>query len=204
MGEFVSLSPLVWASDAEALFAISHADELAREIYRYLPSGPFADASAMSGFLKTWSESVGVLAFVTRRKGTDEVLGTLSLMNIRPEHGVAEIGNVWYSPAAQRTKVNTESVYLLLRHCFEDLGYRRMEWKCDRRNRGSAIAAQRLGFTYEGTFRKHMLVKGENRDTAWFAMLDEQWPAKSKDIKSWLYIDDHQPLGDAQSRMLPY
>jgi RimJ/RimL family protein N-acetyltransferase len=116
-------------------------------------------------------------------------------MSIRAEHGVAELGNIWYSPTAQRTKANTESCYLLLRHCFEQLGYRRMEWKCDSRNEPSRAAAQRLGFTFEGIFRQHMIIKDENRDTAWFAMLDHEWPQTATAMRRWLYDDDSIPLG---------
>jgi RimJ/RimL family protein N-acetyltransferase len=112
------------------------------------------------------------------------------LMNIRAEHGVAELGNIWYAPVAQRTKANTETCFLLLRHCFENLHYRRMEWKCDARNERSRCAALRLGFTFEGIFRQHMIIKGENRDTAWFAMLDHAWPPIAAAMQYWLYEDD--------------
>ena len=115
-------------------------------------------------------------------------------MNIRAGHGVAELGFVWYVAAAQRTKANTEACYLLLRHCFEALGYRRMEWKCDVANEASRRAARRLGFTFEGIFRQHMIVKGENRDTAWFSLLDHEWPRIATAIRRWLYEDDSIPL----------
>jgi RimJ/RimL family protein N-acetyltransferase len=115
-------------------------------------------------------------------------------MSIRPEHAVAELGWIWYAPEAQRSKVNTEASYLLLRYCFEELHYRRMEWKCNSLNERSHRAALRLGFTYEGNFRQHMIVKGENRDTDWFSMLDQEWPSIGAALSHWLYKDDSVSL----------
>lgn len=158
------------------LFGISHGSPEVEVLWRYLPAGPFADARAMAAFLETWGATPDVVAFTVRAAGTGAALGSISLMSLRPAHGVGELGNIWFPPAAQRTGANTESNYLLLRHCFEGLGYRRMEWKCNALNEPSRRAALRLGFTYEGTFRQHMIVKGENRDTAWFAMMDHEWP----------------------------
>ena len=113
-------------------------------------------------------------------------MGMISVMRITSAHGVAELGHIWYGLAAQRSPVNTESVFLLLRHLFDDLGYRRVEWKCDAENVRSRAAALRLGFRFEGIFRQHMVVKGLNRDTAWFAMLDTDWPARKANFERWL------------------
>ena len=110
----------------------------------------------------------------------------ISILRITPAHGVAELGHIWYGLAAQRTPVNTESVFLLLRHLFDDLGYRRVEWKCDAGNARSRAAALRLGFQFEGLFRQHMIVKGRSRDTTWFAMLDTDWPARKANFERWL------------------
>ena len=194
-GRFITLKPLDVAADAAELFAISHVDEETRKLWRYMPRGPFADAEDQGSFLREWQATPNVIAFAVRDAGTQHCLGSISLMSIRAEHGVAELGNIWYAPAAQRTKTNTEACYLLLRHCFEDLGYRRMEWKCDSRNEPSHNAALRLGFTFEGIFRQHMIIKGENRDTAWFAMLDHEWPQISAAMRTWLYDDDSISLG---------
>ncbi|MGV3485113.1 MAG: GNAT family N-acetyltransferase [Planctomycetaceae bacterium] len=203
-GRFVVLTPLVVATDTDELFAISHADERASAIFTYLQSGPFETAQAFRAYYQDWCASPAVLAYLVRSAASAEAQGTLSLMNIRPEHGVAEIGHVWYSPAAQRTRVNTESVYLLLRHCFDDLGYRRIEWKCDTRNRRSGEAALRLGFSFEGVFRKHMMVRGNNRDTAWFSMLDDDWPARRDALEAWLSDPDAAPLSRVHDTRLPY
>jgi len=155
-----------------------------------MPRGPFANVEEQAAYLREWQATPNVISFTVRDTGTQHGLGSISLMSIRAEHGVAELGNIWYAPAAQRTKANTEACYLLLRHCFEDLGYRRMEWKCDARNEPSRNAALRLGFTFEGIFRQHMIIKGENRDTAWFAMLDHEWPQIATAFHHWLYEDD--------------
>lgn len=194
-GQFITLTPLDVAADAAELFTISHAEEHARKLWRYMPRGPFASAEEYAAFLREWQSTPDVLVFVVRDAATQRSLGSISLMNIRPAHRVAELGWIWYAPAAQRTKANTESCYLLLRHCFEILGYRRMEWKCDSRNEPSRNAALRLGFTFEGIFRQHMIIKGENRDTAWFAILDHEWPQIAAAIYRWLYEDGSIPLG---------
>lgn len=205
-GRFVTLTPLDVAADVAELYTISHADaEATPTLWRYLPRGPFACAEEHASFLREWQATPNVIAFTVRTSGTHQPLGSISLMSVRAEHGVAELGNIWYSPAAQRTKTNTESCYLLLRHCFEVLGYRRMEWKCDSRNEPSRNAALRLGFTFEGIFRQHMIIKGENRDTAWFAMLDHEWPQIAAAMRKWLYEDDSVSLGRliADARSVP-
>ena len=194
-GRFVTLTPQDVVNDAAELFAISHADDETRNLWRYLPFGPFANAEALAAFLHDWQANPDVIAFTVRDTATRRCVGTISLMSIRAEHGVAELGNIWYTPGAQRTKANTEASYLLLRHCFGPLRYRRMEWKCNALNGPSQRAARRLGFTFEGTFRQHMVVKGANRDTAWFAMLDCEWPRIGAAMASWLYEDDSVPLG---------
>ena len=189
-GQFITLTPLDVSADVAELFAISHVDEATRNLWRYMPRGPFASVEEHDAFLREWQATPNVVAFAVRDAATQRILGSISLMNIRPEHGVAELGNIWYAPAAQRTKANTEACYLLLRYCFENLGYRRMEWKCDSRNEPSRNAALRLGFSFEGIFRQHMIIKGENRDTAWFAMLDHEWPQIAAAMRIWLHQDD--------------
>ena len=198
------IEPMNVAENAAELFAISHADAVARNLFTYLQRGPYESAAAMGEFLAEWCADPAVVAFVVRNAFDLSMLGTLSLMNIRAEHGVAEIGNVWYSPAAQRTKTNTESVYLLLRYCFDELGYRRIEWKCDTRNRPSGKTALRLGFSFEGIFRKHMIIRNHNRDSAWFSMLDDEWPSRRQAIETWLYSDDTRPLSQVHQAQLPY
>src|SRR5205814_1544495 len=112
--------------------------------------------------------------------------GYASYMRIEPAHGVVEVGNILLSPHLQRTRAATEAMYLMARHVFEDLGYRRYEWKCNAENQPSRRAALRLGFSFEGIFRQHMVIKGRNRDTAWFSMLDCDWPARKQAFEKWL------------------
>ena len=113
-------------------------------------------------------------------------MGYQTLMRIEPVHRVIEVGNILYTPAMQRTIGATEAQYLFARHVFDDLGYRRYEWKCNDLNAPSKRAALRYGFAFEGVFRQHMIVKGRNRDTAWFAMLDSDWPACRAAFERWL------------------
>lgn len=194
-GRFITLTPVGVERDVAEMFAISHTDDETRTLWRYMPRGPFADAVEQAAFLREWTTKSDVIAFTVRDANTQRCLGSTSLMSIRAEHGVAELGWIWYAPFAQRTKANTEACYLLLRHCFEILRYRRMEWKCDARNERSRKAALRLGFTFEGIFQQHMIIKGENRDTAWFAMLDHEWPRIGAAMQRWLYEDDLVSLG---------
>jgi RimJ/RimL family protein N-acetyltransferase len=125
----------------------------------------------------------------------DRPVGMASYLRIKPEHGVIEIGWIWYGPPLQRTTAATEVIYLLARHAFDGLGYRRLEWKCDALNAASQRAAERYGFQFEGVFRKHMVVKGRNRDTAWFAITDEDWPAIRRAFEAWLAPENFDERG---------
>jgi len=116
-------------------------------------------------------------------------------MRIEPAHRVIEVGSIMYTPALQRTAGATEAMYLLARHIFEDLGYRRYEWKCDAFNAPSRRAALRFGYQFEGIFRQHMIVKKRNRDTAWFSMLDTEWPARKAEFESWLAPENFDSAG---------
>ena len=118
-----------------------------------------------------------------------------SYLNIAPAHGCIEIGHIWFAPPLQKTRGATEAIFLMMRHAFDDLGYRRLEWKCDALNAASRRAAARFGFTYEGTFRQHMVVKGRNRDTAWFAMLDREWPRVRAAFERWLAPENFAAAG---------
>ena len=197
-GQFIQLAPLHIESDLIELFALSHSNEESLMIWRYLPIGPFVDLEQYGLFLKDWISKPDVIAFTVRDALTKRAVGSISLMMIRPEHGVAELGNIWYTPSAQRTKANTEACYLLLRYCIEELKYRRMEWKCNVLNERSQRSARRLGFSFEGIFRQHMIVKGENRDTAWFSILDHEWPQICEALKGWLY--DGKPISQALTK----
>jgi RimJ/RimL family protein N-acetyltransferase len=124
--------------------------------------------------------------------------GMASFMRIVPEHGVIEIGHIWFAPVMQRTREATEAIYVVARHAFDDLGNRRLEWKCNALNDASRRAALRFGFTYEGVFRQHLVVKGRNRDSAWYSMLDGEWPRARAAFETWLRADNF----DAHGRQL--
>jgi RimJ/RimL family protein N-acetyltransferase len=183
VGERVRLEPLARAH-APALYAASHGPGTDPALWDFLPYGPFADADEYGSWVKTNASADDPL-FFTIIEGPDPV-GVASFLRIEPVHGVIEIGHIWFGAALQRTPAATEAIFLLARHAFDDLGYRRLEWKCDAGNRRSRGAAERFGFRFEGVFRQHMVVKGRNRDTAWYAILDSEWPSARAAFESWL------------------
>ena len=195
-GRHVRLSPLRSDEDAAELFQAGHEPPEAREIWRYLWHGPFAGEAEFRDWLRGVQDGADPLFITVTSKQTMRRVGMISIMRITPAHGVAELGHIWYGLSAQRTPVNTESVFLLLRHLFDDLGYRRVEWKCDAQNARSRAAALRLGFQFEGLFRQHMIVKGRNRDTTWFAMLDADWPARKANFERWLADEGRSSLSE--------
>jgi RimJ/RimL family protein N-acetyltransferase len=187
-GRFVTLVPTVADDHTAGLFASWHDAPDGETVWTYLSFGPFDDESAMHEWV-AWAETTPDFLYRTIvDTASGRLVGMASFMRIEPEMRTIELGGIWYAPSAQRTRANTEATYLMLRECF-DLGYRRVEWKCDALNKRSRQAALRLGFTYEGIFRQHMVVKGRNRDTAWFSMLDREWPAVRANIERWLGED---------------
>jgi RimJ/RimL family protein N-acetyltransferase len=136
--------------------------------------------------LKERASSRDPLFYAVVDRETGSARGMASLMRIDPENGVIETGHIWFAPVLQRTRQATEAIFLLARYSFDDLGYRRFEWKCDSLNQRSRRAAERFGFVFEGVFRQHMVIKGRNRDTAWFSMLDGEWPPVRAGFKAWL------------------
>jgi RimJ/RimL family protein N-acetyltransferase len=193
-GRYVTLAPLDAARDAAGLFSASHGAPEVEALWTYLPYGPFAGEDAMRDWLATAQNGPEPWFFTVTQREFQRLAGSLSIISVAPGDGRAEIGHVWYAPFAQRTRVNTESVFLLLNYLFEELGYRRVEWKCDNRNQASKKAALRLGFQYEGLFRQHRIVKGQNRDTAWFSIIDSEWPRLKDNFQRWLYEDDSVSL----------
>jgi RimJ/RimL family protein N-acetyltransferase len=164
-------------------------------IWTYIAdSGPFADKTTFDDWLarRIAPQDPYAYAIVDR---DERVLGTAALMSVRPAMRVIEVGSILYSPALQRTPLGTEAQYLLARYAFETLGYRRLEWKCDDLNAPSRRAALRYGFTYEGIFRQHMITNGRNRDTAWFSIVDGEWPARKTAFERWLAADNFDSAG---------
>jgi RimJ/RimL family protein N-acetyltransferase len=182
-GETVRLEPVDPDRHAVDLFTAS---EGAPALWDYLAYGPFPNQHVFTEWLKERAASDDPLFFAVVDRDSRVARGMASLMRIVPEHGVIEIGHIWFAPTLQRTRQATEAIYLLARHAFDDLGYRRFEWKCDSLNQPSRRAAERFGFVYEGVFRQHMVVKGRNRDTAWFSILDREWPAVRAGFEAWL------------------
>jgi RimJ/RimL family protein N-acetyltransferase len=190
-GDLVRLEPVDADRHAAELYA---AQDGAPEIWEYLPYGPFADTEAFRRWVVERAATDDPLFYAIVDRSSGRALGMASFLRITPEHGVIEVGHIWYSPALQRTRHATEAMYVMARHVFEDLGYRRYEWKCNALNEPSRRAALRLGFAYEGVFRQHMVVKDRNRDTAWYSMLDTEWPAAREAFEAWLRpenFDEH-------------
>ncbi len=184
-GRLVRLEPFDVAAHARGLFEAYQRDRDG-DLWTYMPYGPFADFDAYEAHCKAVMTGDDPLFFTVLDKAADRPVGVASFMRINPAHGVIETGSICYSPLLQRTPGATETMYLFARRAFDELGYRRYEWKCDNNNAPSKRAALRLGFRYEGLFRKHMVIKGRNRDTAWFAITDDEWPRVKAAHGRWL------------------
>jgi len=197
----VLLVPLDADRHTDALFAAySQAADTARD-WTYLSVGPFADAQSFHAYIKRISAQSDPLHFAVVDLTTEQPLGTLALMNQRPEHGVIEVGFVVFSPALQRSQLATEAQFLLMRYVFDELGYRRYEWKCDSLHQRSRNAALRLGFCYEGTFRQAIVYKQRSRDTAWFAIIDQDWPRVKTALSKWLCPENFDTNGEQLTRL---
>lgn len=196
-GRYVLLEPLDPARHLAGLSALA-LDPAADSTWNYLAYGPFENSAAYEVHLRAQAASTDPLFFVFRNLDADGAAqGIASFLRITEAQGTIEIGHVWFSPALQRTRAATEGLFLLARHAF-DLGYRRLEWKCNSLNAASKRAAERLGYSYEGTFRQMMVVKGRNRDTAWYSIIDGEWPAIKARFEQWLAESNF----DSQGRQL--
>jgi len=200
-GRYATLEPLEGVRHTEALWKAVQRHE---ELWRWMPASPATSAPALMAELERWQEKEKALLLAIVPAETGEAAGWAAYMRIEPAHGVIEVGNVMFSPTLQKTRAATEAMYLMARHVFEDLGYRRYEWKCNVENASSRRAALRLGFTFEGTFRQHMVVKGHNRDTAWFAMLDKEWPARKRAFEAWLEPGNFDDEGQQRHTLTSY
>ena len=190
-GQFVELTPVDPDRDTEQLFEASHADADCLKIWTYMPfSGPFENVEEMRDWLRLCRDHDNFVYLTVRNKVDNRAVGMVGFLSIIPEMWRLELGFIWYTPAIQKTKINTETIYLMLCEAFDNLHYRRVEWKCDNLNEKSKAAAKRLGFKYEGHFKDHMIVNGFNRDTAWFAMLESDWGRLKANFDKWLYSDE--------------
>ena len=184
-GRHVRIGPTVPKRDAADLFP-ELSGPSAERLFRYLPAGPFANEAALQADLAAASASLGTVTLAIRDAVQGRTIGRASYMRIEPEHRSIEIGGVLFSPPLARSAGATEAMYLVARHAFEDLGYRRYEWICDALNAPARTSALRIGFRLEGVFRKHMIVKGRSRDTAVFAIVDDEWPRVKAALQAWL------------------
>lgn len=199
-GTYVRLEPLDVNRHASALFR-SALEEGRDERFRYLFDSPPQDEACFVGWAETAAASGDPMFFAVVPKGTGRAEGRQALMRIDPANGVIEIGNILWGPTIARSRVTTEAFFLFAAYVFDKLGYRRLEWKCDDRNLPSKRAAKRFGFTFEGVFRNHMVVKGENRDTAWFSIVVREWPLLSEALTRWLAVSNFDDAGLQRHRL---
>lgn len=199
-GSLVRLEPLDAGRHGDGLYEASVAPG-ADARFRWLFEYPPVDRASFQPWLEKSAASEDPLFFAVVDAATGKVLGRQTLMRIDPTFGVIEIGNICWGPDMARTAAATEAFYLFARHVFDDLGYRRFEWKCNDRNEPSKRAAERFGFSFEGVFRQHLIVKGENRDTAWFSMLDHEWPALRTAFEAWLEPSNFDGKGVQKRRL---
>lgn len=193
-GRDVRLVPLDPAAHGDALWAAASGPGTER-LWLYLFEAPGADRAAFDAMIEAKARSDDPLFFAIIERRSDRAVGYAAYMRIEPAHRVIEIGSILFTPALRQTRGATEAMYLMARHVFEDLGYRRYEWKCHALNAPSRRAALRLGFTFEGVFRQHMVIKGRNRDTAWFSMLDAEWPERRARFERWLASENFDADG---------
>lgn len=192
-GQHAVLEPLHRRHAAELWQAAQGADES----WTYLGQGPFPTAEAMARYVAEFAAQHDPMVWAVRPVATGVVSGWLALMDIQPKHAAIELGNVWFAPRMQRTRAATEAIFLLLRLAADDLGYRRLVWKCNALNAPSKRAADRLGFTYEGRHRQHMVVKGRQRDTDWYSITETEWPRCRDALLAWLDASNFDAGGTA-------
>lgn len=193
--------PLDADADADALYGASHPPHGDTSIWTYLPDGPYPNVDAMREALVAAQASEDPLFFTLAPLPDAHPSGVASYLRIEPRFGVIEIGHIWFGMAMQRTTAASEAIYLLARNAFDNLGYRRLEWKCNALNAASRRAALRFGFTFEGTFRQHMIVKGRNRDSAWYAITNRDWPAIRTAFECWLDPGNFDSAGGQRQRL---
>ena len=199
-GNHALLEPLHRRHAAELWDAAQGADPS----WTYLPYGPFADRDAMVAFVAEFASNHDPMAWAVRPIATGVVSGWLTLMDIQPRNAAIELGHIWFAPRMQRTRAATEAMFLLLRMAADDLGYRRLVWKCHAMNAPSRRAALRLGFTFEGVLRAATVVKGRQRDTAYYSIVGDEWPACRDALVAWLGPENAEPDGTARASLASF
>ncbi len=200
-GNHIQLEPMDPAVHTDDLYEASHTTDEGLAIWTYLPEGPWPDKEAYRSSLKANAAAQDRIFYALRPLPGGPAAGQASFMDMHPGNGVIEIGYIWFGPSLQRTRAATESMYLMIDHAMTDLRYRRMQWRCNALNAKSRGAARRLGFRYEGTFYNHLIFKGLNRDTAWFSILDDEWPDVKARLETWLADENFDANGQAKQSL---
>jgi RimJ/RimL family protein N-acetyltransferase len=199
-GRYVRLEPFNAEKHGDGLYEASAVADIDSR-FAWLPDYPPETREAFQPWLDKAAASEDPLFFVLIDKASGKVAGRQTLMRIEPAPGVIEIGNIYWGPLVSRKPAATEAFFLFAQYIFDELGYRRYEWKCNNRNEPSKRAAERFGFQFEGIFRQHLVVKGENRDTAWFSIIDKEWPALRQAFQSWLDPSNFDTDGRQKNRL---
>jgi RimJ/RimL family protein N-acetyltransferase len=200
-GRWVRLEPVsVWKHARQLYDSFAGSDPDGR-VWTYLGYGPFGSFDAFAAWLKDREAARDPWYYAFIRRDTGKAAGMGSFLRADATNGVIEIGHIWMSPGLRQTREATDSIFLMMRHAFDELGVRRLEWKCDALNVPSRRAAERFGFIFEGVFRQHMIVKGRNRDTAWYAIIDKDWPPIRKAFQEWLKDANFDPMGREKSKL---
>lgn len=200
-GRWLHLVPLNVEHHGQNLWNSINGKDEDGKLWTYMAFGPFADQATFIEWLKARQAQKDAWFYAYVKRDTGEALGMGSFMRADPANGVIEIGSIWLSKALQKTREGTEAIYLMMRHAFEDLGVRRLEWKCDALNAPSRRAALRYGFKFEGIFEQHMIIKGRNRDTAWFALLDKDWLRVKLAFETWLADANFDANGQEKAKL---
>lgn len=186
VGDYVTLEPQNAERHGDELYVAGHSSEDALKIWDYMTYGPWGNVESYRHTLRTQSSSFDPIFFTIRSNTTGLACGQASFLDINAQNGVIEIGHIWFGTALQKTPGGTEALFLMLQYAMGDLGYRRMQWRCNALNQRSRNAAKRLGFRFEGIFYNHLIFKGKNRDTAWYSILDDEWPEVREIVTGWL------------------
>ena len=200
-GEHVTLEPLDATRHGMHLYEASHSSDEALKIWDYLTYGPWPDVTSYQATLRTQSASPDPVFYAICLNSTGKAIGQASFLDLNAQNGVTEIGHIWFGPQLQRTIGATEALFLMLCYAMDDQGYRRMQWRCNALNSKSRNAARRLGFRFEGIFHNHLIFKGKNRDTAWYSILDDEWPEVRAIISAWLNSDNFSDDGRSKSSL---
>jgi RimJ/RimL family protein N-acetyltransferase len=199
-GRYVDVVPVDAQAHGDDLYAAATGPRT-ETLWTYLSVGPWANRASLVAWLESAARSEDPFTYALVDRASGKALGIATYMRIEPTHRVIEVGGIWYTPPLQRTRAATEAMYLMAKNAFEVLRYRRYEWKCNAFNEPSRQAALRLGFTYEGLFRQHMIARGRNRDTAWFSMLDSEWPSRREAFERWLAPENFDAAGRQRTRL---